>query len=475
MGEAKSTVAAAPSRRRPGTFVAGVALAAVVGALIRVFVVLNRPACEAGAARTAACFGGFNDATFYHDQANLMAVGDWFQLTNQVPGGPTLVPTALHPPLYSMYLSVASWLGWTSWDAHRFATIPVGVALIVVVALLARRVGGGRAGVIAGVIAAVYPLFWIHDTIVMSESLFALLVALVSLVAYQWWDRPGFWRALLAGALIGLAALTRAEGLALLAFVVTPIVLGRPGVAVRVRALHLGAVVLAAAVVLAPWTVYNAVRFEEPLVGATGRVFQQAQCDPTYYGEATGYWAICTASGVPPGRDESQVDPLLFDQARDYLLDNLGRWPIVVAAREARLVHLYRPTQQVRFNKVFEDRGQRGSGVERWAFSAVGALGVAGFVSLWRRRVPLSPLLGLVGVSVVATALLASGVTRYRAPADVALVVTAAVALSVLLERWQRSRARPSRAPEPESAARSAEESVEEDGHVVGGGGSSRA
>ena len=467
--------------RSPRSFALGVVAAAVLAAVVRVTVVLNRPACGGGP-RTASCFGGFNDAAFYHDQANLMADGHWFQLTNQVPGGPALVPTALHPPLYSLYLSVASRLGWTGWDAHRMATIPLGVALVVVVALLARRVGGGRAGVIAAVAAAVYPLFWIHDTIVMSESLFALLVAIVALVAYRWWDHPGLWWAVLAGVAVGLAALTRAEGLALLAIVVAPVVVGRPGIALRTRLVHAGAAAFAALVVLAPWTAYNAVRFEEPLAGATGRVFQQAQCDPTYYGETTGYWAICTASGVPPDRDESQVDPLLFDQARDYLFDNIGRWPVVVAAREARLANLYHPTQQVRFNQVFEDRGQRASEVERWAFYAVAVLGVAGFVSLWRRRVPLSPLLGLVGVSVVATALLASGVTRYRAPADVALVVGASVALSVLVEWWHGARAdrsRDDRARERGPAGRawskrsrggSADQAVDEDGHLVGGG-----
>ena len=421
--------------RGPRSFALGVVAAAVLAAVVRVAVVLNRPAC-AGGPRSGGCFGGFNDAAYYHDQANLMADGHWFQLTNQVPGGPPLVPTALHPPLYSMYLSVASRLGWTGWDAHRMATIPLGIALVVVVALLARRVGGGRAGVIAALTAAVYPLFWIGDTTLMSEALSSLVVALAALVAYQWWDGPRLWRAALLGGLIGAAALTRAEGLALLALVVAPVVLGRRELALRSRVAHAGLVAGVAVLVLVPWTAYNATRFEEPLFGATGRVLQQAQCDPTYFGETTGYSAICTASGIPVGRDESQVDPLLFDRARGYLVQNLGRWPVVVAVREARLLGLYRPSQQVGFNQAFEDRGVWASELERWAFYPVLLLGAAGFVSLWRRRVPLSPLLGLVGVSMVATALLASGITRYRAPADVALVVTAGVAVSVLVERW---------------------------------------
>ncbi len=424
-----------------GAFRVGVGVAAVLGAVLRAAVVANRRACAAGADAAPDCFSGFNDASFYHDQANLMAHGHWFQLTNLTAEGPAVLPTALHPPLYSLYLSVFSRFGITGWDGHRLATIPIGVAAIVVIALLARRVGGERAGVLASFFTACYPLFWIHDTIVMSESLFALLAALVALTAYRLWDTPGVVRSLWVGGLIGLAALTRAEGMLLLVLVLAPITLGRPDVARRERIRNAVLGLVAAGLVLAPWTIYNAVRFGEPLMGATGRVFQQAQCDPTYYGELTGYWSICTASGVPPGSDESQVDPILFDEARAYLGDNLGRLPVVVLAREGRLTYLFRPDQQVQLNQAFENRGRTAAVLERWAFYGVAVLGIAGLYVLWRRRVPMSPLLGLVGVSVLATSFLASGVTRYRAPADVALVVGAAVAVGALLTWNERRRA----------------------------------
>ena len=60
---------------------------------------------------------------------------------------------------------------------------------MLVIALIARRVAGDLAMLIAGVLAATYANLWIIDGILYSEGLFVLLVALVVLVAYHW-QRP---------------------------------------------------------------------------------------------------------------------------------------------------------------------------------------------------------------------------------------------------------------------------------------------
>jgi hypothetical protein len=63
-------------------------------------------------------------------------------------------------------------------------------------------------------------------------------------------------------------------------------------------------------------------------------------------------------------------------------------------------------------------------------------LGVAGVVVLWRRRVPISPLVG-PAVAVTVTAAMVYGLTRYRVPADVGLCIGAGVAIDALVvRRW---------------------------------------
>jgi hypothetical protein len=67
-------------------------------------------------------------------------------------------------------------------------------------------------------------------------------------------------------------------------------------------------------------------------------------------------------------------------------------------------------------------------------------LGIAGAVILRRRRVPISPLVAPVFVATL-SAMLAFGNPRYRASADIALVVLSAIALDALLVRWTRRHA----------------------------------
>src|SRR5436190_178560 len=79
-----------------------------------------------------------------------------------------------------------------------------GVAL----GVLGRTVAGSRAGLIAAAIAAVYPLLWVIDGAIMSETEYVLLITLVLLAAYAYLRRPTLGRGAGLGALIGLAALT---------------------------------------------------------------------------------------------------------------------------------------------------------------------------------------------------------------------------------------------------------------------------
>ena len=67
-----------------------------------------------------------------------------------------------------------------------------------------------------------------------------------------------------------------------------------------------------------------------------------------------------------------------------------------------------------------------------WLYYALAVLAVFGIWRLWRRRIPISPLLSMA-IVVTATAAMTFGVTRYRVPADVSLVVAAAVGVDAML------------------------------------------
>src|SRR4051812_34945151 len=159
---------------------------------------------------------GFGDFYFYHWGANLIADGHWFVEPLLYTNGGQVVPSAVHPPLWELLLSAVSWLGGTSFLAHRLGGCLVGAVTIFLIGLLGRRIGGDRVGVVAAAVAAVYPVLIAADGSLMSESLYGMLVVAALLLALELRERPGMRVAGALGAVIALAALTRSEALFLL-------------------------------------------------------------------------------------------------------------------------------------------------------------------------------------------------------------------------------------------------------------------
>jgi hypothetical protein len=111
---------------------------------------------------------------------------------------------------------------------------------------------------------------------------------------------------------------------------------------------------------------------------------------------------------------------------------------------------LYRPLQNVRFNWQLEARGERTSELALLTYYALLPFAVGGVVALKRRGLPICPLVGMA-VMISVTAAWTFGTTRYRIPADVALVVAAAVGVEVVLRRrWPMTEPDPVGDPDPE-------------------------
>src|ERR1700742_1732830 len=255
-------------------------------------------------------YPGVGDALTYPLEADLLAHGHGFRRVAEN------VPTAEHPPLHIVVLAFFDLLGAHSTAAQKACMGLVGSVTVGLIGLLGRAVRDETAGLIAAGIAAIYPMLWLPDAAIMSETTSMLPVAAALLVAYQ---RPSVKRAAGLGALIGLAALARGELLALLLLLLAD----------RRRAL-VG--VAACALVLAPWTIRNAVTFHAPVLisdNANG-VFVGANCAPTYSGPLIGSWVFSCYGKAPPG-DEAQQMVAYRKRGLTYARHHAGRIPVVVA------------------------------------------------------------------------------------------------------------------------------------------------
>jgi hypothetical protein len=283
-------------------------------------------------------------------------------------------------------------------------------------------------------------MLWINDGLILAESPYVAVFAASLLSALRFWEAPGVRRAVELGAVLAVATLVRTEALTLAVFVVVPLVVVLRDTDWRRRLGLLAAVGATMAVVLAPWVGRNLATFEEPVVIAsgTGRVLAYGNCEKTYEGQFLGYWhGTCTLATFPEG-DESIIDAAHREKATAFIEDNLGRTPVVATARVGRMWGAYRPGQGVDFDVLFERRGAVPSRLAAAGYYLLVPMAVGGMVVMRRAKVTLVPFLGPV-VMVTWTAAITFGVTRYRVAAEIVIVVLAAMALEVIVDR-HRSR-----------------------------------
>jgi 4-amino-4-deoxy-L-arabinose transferase-like glycosyltransferase len=152
----------------------------------------------------------------------------------------------------------------------RIVLALVGSLAVLFAFLIGRRLSGPVAGLIGAAVVAIYPALLEYGGMLMSEPLATTLLAGAVLAMLWAADREGWLRWALPGALLGALALTRPEYLAV-AFLLAIVVFLRRLGSDWGRSMGEAAVMLAVAlVVIAPWTVRNAVALDRFVPISTG-------------------------------------------------------------------------------------------------------------------------------------------------------------------------------------------------------------
>jgi hypothetical protein len=382
------------------------------------------------------------DASAYHLLADNLADGRGYIRPFDLLLKERTLVTAEYPPLHPALVAVADLLGVDGVRGQRLALGLVGTATVVLVGLIGRRIGGTAVGLTAAALAAVYPMLFLSDATLMPETLFAFLVALALLLALRAIEAPSRGRVAALGAVVGLAALTRSEGLLLVPLLVLPVAFR--GGDIRRRLVSAAVAVAAVGAVVLPWSVRNYVRFDDvvPVSNNLGSMVDGANCDKAYGGDQKGLWLYeCFGGFDLETQGENAAAAFHRRRGTAYVRAHASEVPGVAAVRWLRTFGLYEPRQQAAFES-FEGRPFRWqlAGTRMWW--ALAALAVAGAVLLRRRRGPLW-LLGSTVLVASITAVITYGNQRFRIAAEPAVLVLAAMAL-VAAVRAVRGREEPS-------------------------------
>jgi 4-amino-4-deoxy-L-arabinose transferase-like glycosyltransferase len=378
-----------------------------------------------------------DDASYARDALSLLRAGRYPM--HRLPHG-ALQVSAYRPPGWPLAL----WGLWRvtgpSVPAARVLLAALGAAAAVLAALLARRLWSRREGLAAGALVACCPLLVAVGASLESETLFTVLLLAALLAALR--CRQGGRRAwaAAAGLAVGLACLTRTNGLLL----VPAVAWLAAGGALRRRRAWVAAVAVAlvAALAIAPWTARNAHALGRfvPVSTETGNTLAG-----TYDAAAArhqGQWLEPRRTGAYRalyrryGAGAALDGPLSVAVARWVAAH--PAYPLRVAGWNAdRLVELHGP-RWASFSLWTMSLGTRAGRAVGASTAALVALGLLGLAGLLRARAPASGPLALAAGALLAPCLLVSAELRLAAPALAVLALPAAWALCAAAGRLRR-------------------------------------
>jgi len=388
-----------------------------------------------------------HDARDYDGHAVSIARGEGYSETL------ALRPTAFRPPGFTYLLAgVYHYTGVEDSPAAdrvvvaRRLQIVIGTVLVALIGLVALQVWGPIVALVAMGLAAVYVPFVTMSGTIMTEPLFAvfMLASLSAGIAARRSARPLPW-ALLAGALVGLATLTRANGLALLLPLGLAVWIGRPRFSLRALAPPV-ALVAVAVLVVTPWTIrnYRALHHFVPVTtqlgsGLAGTYNDEARTDPQHPASWRSLRRVKSYRDLMANyaqTNEAELEQKLRHRAERYALHHplyVGQvvfWTTVRGLDLDGLDWARHTASTVSIGAKWANRGV-------YCFWLYALLAVAGAFTAAARRAPwyLWAFPALMYLSVVYFVI---ETPRYRTPIDPFIVMLAALALVAAGRRLAR-------------------------------------
>lgn len=285
-----------------------------------------------------------SDGLEYDMVAWNLARGPGFALDS--PGGPFL--TAFVPPVVPWITSLL----YRAIGHHFFGALLLQCAIGALVPLLiggfaAATFGGGVAG-FAAWLAALHPLLVFFSGYLLTETTFTVMLLAALLASAAWLKTPRPGRAIGAGMLWGAAALTRPTALPLplvvAAWAWVPLGLT---IAARDRVRQTLLLLAGVAIVVAPWTIRNAIALHAfvPVTTGGGRALLDSNnplvwSDPRLRGGAVSVYGIEPWASRFRGHSDPEVDAIARAEALAFLEAHPAEWPAMAAAKLARFWRL---------------------------------------------------------------------------------------------------------------------------------------
>jgi 4-amino-4-deoxy-L-arabinose transferase-like glycosyltransferase len=190
-------------------------------------------------------------------------------------------PTAFFMPLYPIFLAGIFAVFGSGFLPAQLVQLLLSALLPLIAYHLARRAVGRETALAAALLAAIHPYFIYYAGLLVTQTLFVVLLGLSSNAYYALRRRPTVWRAVLLGLLLGLSFLTRTFTATFLPLLLLALIIelgfprwfpgtggaGRGSGNQLARAVVLALVTsLAFTAVATPWVIRNFILFDELVI-----------------------------------------------------------------------------------------------------------------------------------------------------------------------------------------------------------------
>jgi hypothetical protein len=330
--------------------------------------------------------------------------------------------------------------------------VVVSAATVALTFVVARRLLGARAGLIAAAVMALFPNMIAQVTTLQLETtfIFLTLAALAIIVDHDWSSGlPSRQRLLAFGAVLAVSALVRPFSAPLLLALALAVLAVGAGWRRALAVVAVPGIVVVAAFV--PWTIRNAVEMDAFVPSSTnmGDTLCIDRGD-----DVDGGFRWSTHDGcVDPALPEVERNSGNTRKAVDWVIDNPER-ELVQIGRRARLMFEsdhdgFLATEMMGSGPIYSD-GARDlfTTAGDWYFRVVLVAAVAGLPLLWRSPRPERRLVVTVMAALLVIPLLLWGNARFHLPLTPFLAISAAALAAAAVDRIA-PRAGPAAAPVP--------------------------
>jgi len=365
--------------------------------------------------------------------------------------------TSIRPPLYpALVAAIYALSGVQNYQAVRLVQSFLALATTAVIYLLARRMFDRRVALVAAQIVCFYPSLIGAGNLVLTETLFTLLVCSFLLAAERYFSTQSRTAVLAAGILLGLAALTRSALWLFPPVAAVFVIVAGPERTISRRMFSAVALCLAFAVTLAPWTIRNTLLQRTfttvDVMGGRNVMMGNYEYTPWHRpwaaieieGDQAWHRVLSRAHGGLAGQTQGQIDKLAMRYALDYMLAHPGQ---TAARSAAKFFHFWQLEREL---VAGARRGLWGdfplplvlaiAAVILAAYCSVMVLGLFGFAASPPENRTMHWFLLLLLAFVTALHSVAFGHSRYHLPLMPIVIVYAAAALlnrQAILANWR--------------------------------------